>query len=234
MGFDGWFITIILIGMMWFVIYGEKPVNNSDVNVRSISDEEPKTPVISNEEFSQVSKIYISKEVTDALNGRWSPNVNEFRFCMFAEKYRDSYIINKIYEPETANADKYVVSSYDCSSNSVGFIQGHTLGGGICQLSSPNNMEDSPYKGMGSDVEVFARQSFPLTAIICGHDRYVFFTKQDTLHSLSVFVIDNDVSKEVTATNPCPGNRFCLGKCWGPCDSSRNTWICRSDGAICI
>jgi len=187
-----------------------------------------------NADTNEMSRIYISQEVDKILESRWTPNGDEFRFCLYAEKYKDSYLINKVFEPKKETANTYYISAEDCPWDSIGFIQGHTAYGGICMLSDSSNSLLNFYATPGKmDVDTFLEQIFPLTGIICGKEKYVFFTKKDMTKSLSVLVVEDNSLNDVTAKNPCPGNRFCLGECKLPCQEGYK-WSCTSNGAVCL
>jgi hypothetical protein len=184
-------------------------------------------PVI---DYSDVSKLYVTQDVLNQLKNIWDSTENEFRSCMYVERYKDSFLINRLSQPSVTSSTPYGILADDCPLDSIGQIHSHSLYE-ICLLSTKNNNAVNEPR---ADAEVLSTQSYPFMGIMCGPEKISIYRKNNQENSIALMLVNNDESiQDITVTNPCQGDRYCNGKCWGPCDAV-HTWTCTNQGALCM
>jgi len=115
--------------------------------------------------FKQEPVIIISQSVIDNLNTAYEDSRTEFVYCLQGSRNNQEYKIESYYEPKVINASENEVISARCGYNTLGTIHPH-FNSDYCRLSN-------------TDSYTFGSTQLPLTGVMCGKDKFVFFTPND-------------------------------------------------------
>ena len=166
----------------------------------------------------QIDNIYMSKEIINELNDKFKNSTNEFEVCLYGKDYKESYIINNIYEPPFYSASKDSISSYNCVGNYLGTVHSHP--NGVCMPSLLN-----PYSyNTDSDIKAWSQgDGTNISGIMCGNNKIVIYKKNNYNYDkfISLIVVNNSFEENITLkiNDVCPINtNMCGDDCFSFCD----------------
>ena len=119
----------------------------------------------------------IDERVVESLNILYGSHSTEFVACLEGVVKRDGdVLITGITSTKVIDSEEHSVVFITCPGNTLGSIHSHPSGS--CQLSK-------------ADAFIFGDQDkAELTGIICGFNRFAFYTREDISSSLDVKIVD--------------------------------------------
>lgn len=170
-----------------------------------------------------ISAIYIPNDILNGINARFPAETSEFKYCLYGRRDGNSLIITEIKEPPYYSRTPMMANTEKCPSSSWGFIHSHPEAG--CLLSD-------------GDIEILKTEGFPIMGVMCEVNRFAFYTINNPQNTVKIYStnLDNEYraldSFDITPQTPCPGERYCIGRCWLGC-TSHQIWTCTSNGGEC-
>lgn len=167
------------------------------------------SPIIFKDEDNEqgTAIIYLPNQTIDTLNKKYNSEYDEFGYCLYGNYQNGVYLITKIEERHYANRSREHIAAEVCPDSNLGELHSHPESTS-CELSE-------------GDINTLLNGSSFTVAVMCGANRFAFFTKEQYLNSMKVYSVTLDDNgklfsrTDITLSDLCPlGTTGCNGKCY--------------------
>ena len=134
--------------------------------------------------YTNVSTVYMNMDIKTTFNTKYTSSSSEFMYCMYGKIYKDGYLINELKETKITATSGEGISYESCprSGSYLGTIHSHPQ-----PLYNRNLVATCVLSKQ--DLFTFGAEQQPLTGIICGVDKFGFYSKESLDASYQVAVI---------------------------------------------
>lgn len=140
--------------------------------------------IFSKTKYSNASKVIIQEDVFKLINSRYVGDQDEFIYCIYGDITNEEYIIKEVKE-----------TKYSSNGVSTSFVPCNPFGGYLGTIHShPGTLS---IRSMAScelsnqDAYTFGKSGDELSGIICGVEKFVFFTPDELYYPLEYEVMED-------------------------------------------